>query len=223
MVQRYSVGSKKASHWKRLVIIAVLSLLIFGGIVAALVWEARKGNSVNHADDEAAAGQVAREYEINEEFFSMTLPEGWRETSRSNTKKERSITWQASSAPQGSGQLKLYIDTIPTSMAVTKLLPLTVAEGGLASGQISSDCGGLKGAKPKREKPQQLTWKSVKFLCDVPGAQAKIGTGTKGAINTTTVPGKQGGKHKYFFVYSDESAQSDSRALIAAISSFQAK
>jgi hypothetical protein len=220
--QRYSVGNKKTSQWKRLVIVALLSLLIFGGIVTAFIWEARKSDTQSQTENEAASEQMVRELMVDEEYFSLILPEGWQETARFSTKKERSITWQSEDAFSG-GELKLYIDTIPANLAIKRLLPLIPAKDKLTDDQLSNDCNEFKGAKKNRKNPQKVTHEGISFWCDIPSAQVRIGTGAKGATNTTTVKGQTKGEHKYFFVYTDEDAQQDVSALTAAIMSFQAK
>jgi hypothetical protein len=66
-------------------------------------------------------------------------------------------------------------------------------------------------------------WSGVSFLCDTANDQ-RVVVGTSSAaepVNTVTVTGAKG-THRYFFVYTDHSAQPKFEIFTAALASFNA-
>jgi hypothetical protein len=73
-------------------------------------------------------------------------------------------------------------------------------------------------------KPTPGKWQGVNFICDLPNYLREVaGTGSADGINMVSVTGPAGGKHAYFFTYTDHTVQPDFSIFRTIISSFQAK
>lgn len=161
---------------------------------------------------------------VSEPYFSMSLPNGWKETERVSNNRERSITWQSKIKKEDNRWLKLYVDLIPPDVAINRLLPLDVAGASVNYRQLSDNCKNFTTANKDTKVPQKSKWQNVEFICDLPRfVQNKVGTGTAGALNSTTITGADKGKHKYFFVYTDHNIHPDYQLFYDMLKSFKAK
>lgn len=231
MARGYAIGRRPKHRFKKLLAVMVVSFVIFGGILSFVIWDARKNNT--SPEIEGQSRQVAQSEDVKgavsttrvkEPYFSFDLPRGWKEVDRKNTTNERSITWQSKVKKEDNRWLKLYVDVIPVDLAVNRLLPIDVAGNTITYRQLSDNCKNFTTAKSNTTEPQASKWQGVSFICDLPNhVQNKIGTGTAGATNATTISGPEKGKHKYFFVYTDHNIHPDYQLFYSMLESFEAR
>jgi hypothetical protein len=231
MARGYYIGRRPKHRVRKLIAVMTVSVVIFGGIVGFVIWNMNK--SPQSTEIEGIARNVEQQEDvksavsktnINEPYFSMQLPSGWKETERLSNKNERSITWQSKIKKEDNRWLKVYVDLIPPDLAINRLLPLDVAGAGVSHRQMSDNCKNFTTAKKDVTEPQKSKWQGVEFLCDLPRfVQNKVGTGTVGALNATTVSGADKGRHKYFFVYTDHNIHPDYPIFYEMLKSFKAK
>ena len=231
MTRRYNIGKRQRRRWRKLFAVLAISLIVFGGLVGFVVWDAKKNTTGEVEGESRSVAQsedvksAASQKSVEEQFFSIDLPEGWYQVERRSTPTENSITWHPNKDAKAVGHwLKLYVDVIPKDLAVNKLLPIDVSGTSLTYRQISENCKNFTTAKKDPHLPQPSKWQGVDFICDLPSfVQNKVGTGTAGEVNATTVTGPDKGKHKYFFVYTDHRNVPDYRVFYDVLKSFQAK
>jgi hypothetical protein len=98
---------------------------------------------------------------------------------------------------------------------------VTTDGSGLSYGLLSDDCANFSNGS--LTQVAQSKWQGINFLCNLPNRyDDQVGTGSMGEINSVTVSGATGGKHNYFFLYTDRSAEPLYTYLYTIISGFTA-
>ena len=167
---------------------------------------------------------------IDEPTFSLQLPGDWRETARINSEYQYGITWHATKHKEDNRFMTLYVDKIPRSLAVNRLLPVEAVGQAIRHGSVSENCaaytegGSFDPNKALRAKDTAAKWQDVTFLCDLPKVfDSVIGTSSKEGINIVSVTGPKQGKHSYFFVYTDHNVNQNDEILTEIVSTLKAK
>lgn len=236
MEVKYKYGRRPGRRRRtRIAIVMLISLSIIGGIGALVYLDLTKNNKDTSvtgpgrtvAQSIDASQDVLR---VDEPTFTMELPGVWKEVGRQNTSSEHSITWQGTKKGEDNRKLTLYVDMIPVTQAVNRLLPVTVVDNGLDYGDVSDNCatftqkGTLDTGKAVNNRDSPAKYKQVDFICDLAQVtQNKTGTGSVDGINVVNVTGPVKGKHKYFFLFNDQNIQPNLTILTNAIKSFKAK
>lgn len=231
MTRGYQIGRRPKQRFKRLFGVMAVSVTVFAGVLGFVIWDMNKNSqsgeiegterSVAQQEDVKAAVSKTN---VSEQYFDMELPNGWKEIKRTSTKTERSITWQSKVKKEDNRWMTVYIDLIPPNLAVNRLLPLDVQAAKVSYRQLSDNCKNFTTAQKDAKVPVKSKWQGIEFMCDVPNfVQNKVGTGTTGAMNATTVTGPEKGKHKYFFIYTDHNIHPDYQLFYDMLESFKAK
>jgi hypothetical protein len=216
-------------HVLQVLITAVVVIAILIGLI--VLYLHRQRVSVNGvAKSVPQSTQKVAHLQINEPTFTMQLPIDWKETGSQDVPTNHSISWQATAKNADNRYLTVYIDTIPTTYAVNRELPVTVHGSQLSYGALSDNCAGFTPggtedvAQAVKLKPAPSVWQGVNFICNLPNViDNQIGVGSTSGVNTVTVTGPTTGTHSYFFLYIDRNVQPDYNILFDTIQSFQAK
>lgn len=232
---KYKYGHRVAKRRPRkALIVLVLSILVLGAVGSFVYLDVRNSVSTEVAGESRVVSQVLSENsqvkEVKEPFFTMELPEDWKETGRNQNSLYNSISWQATEKGKDNRYLTLYYDRIPADYPVNRLLPVRAQGNTIAYGDLSDKCETFTGTTKKGTGnavsaiPVLSKWRDVPFMCNIPRFNDnEVGTGTPEAMNSVTVTGPTQGTHKYFFVYADRNFQPDYNILYNALESFQAK
>lgn len=142
---------------------------------------------------------------VDKKLFTMVLPSGWHEAS---TDKKLAITpTYTFDSPQVQAQtMDIYIDKLPTSMAVNKAIVVSTQGDGLAYDSVSDNCTNFTEASLKNPKTGDASarWQTINFLCDMSNPdRAVVGTMSTEGINQVTVVGPTVGAHKLFITFTD--------------------
>lgn len=229
---RYDHQPVKTSR-HRLVGVVVIVLVVVGAIAALLVLDIRRNKS-KPASSQSTVQQLLNESSqhitIDEPLFTFQLPADWKETGRKKSATENSISWQATKKNEENRFLTLYIDIIPTTKPINRLMPVMAAGSGLTVGDVSNKCetftvgGTLNAQEAQKLKPAPAKLQEVNFICNLPGiVDNEVGSGSPEGINFVTVTGEKGGPHKYFFVYTDRNIQPSYSIFTNVLESFKAK
>jgi hypothetical protein len=166
---------------------------------------------------------------ISEPTFTMQLPGDWKQTDSQDTSTVHSISWQATAKDADNRYLTIYIDTIPTTYAVNKELPVAAHGSQLTYGALSDNCsdftpgGTTNAAIAETLKPVASVWQGVSFICNLPQfIDNQIGTGSSSGVNSVTLTGPKTGTHSYFFLYIDRNVNPDYTIIENALQSFRA-
>lgn len=230
MTRKYRVGRNPKNRGRKVFVVMACSMVIIGGLGGFLVWDTQRNSrqeevmgasrTVTQAGDKDATEPV----NVNEPFFSFSLPPDWKLKERIKSPNEQSITWQATKKGEDNRWFKIYFDTIPADLPVNRLLPVDIVDNTLSYRQVSDNCANFTTVpNPQNKTPLPSKWQGVDFICDVPNfVQNKVGVNAPGALNAATITGPTKGKHKYFFVYTDHNIQPDYTILYTIVRSFRA-
>lgn len=234
MDARYRLGHRPGRRRRtRVLIVLLVAFVIIGIIVALIVADLRhnqakpvstKGQTVVQAADDTIEKLV-----VDKPEFTMELPGDWKEIAHQATAREHSITWQATRQHEDNRYLKIFIDTIPATQSVNRLVPISILSGSLSIGDISDNCATFtQGGTQNAGVAQHLTdapakWHGVDFICDLARiTDNEVGAGSTDGINTIAIKGAQG-THRYFFLYTDRNIHPDYTIFYNALKSFSAK
>ena len=216
--------------WRVAFAVFVLLLLAIGGGIAYDIYRGQSKPQTGAANISQLTFDKTPKLKITEPTFTLQLPADWKEVNRMQTREQHNITWQATKAKEDNRFMTVYIDILPRSMAVNKLLPLETVGDKLRHGGVSDNCaaytegGTLDAQSAAKAKETPAKWEEVTFICDLPRVfDNVVGTSSKEGINLITVTGKEAGKHTYFFTYTDHNVRPDYTIFTDIIESFQAR
>jgi hypothetical protein len=162
--------------------------------------------------------------EVNTPIFSMTIPRTWQAVKPSFIPAAQ-YAWRGSTKDDSPRSLELYVDTIPTRMAVNKLLPLRSSDNRIVVGDsISDNCVSFTDSSKADKKTATILakWSDVNFYCDTGNyARNVVGTGSPDAINSVTLTGPKVGVHRFFFVYTDNGSKPDYTIFTDLLNTFR--
>lgn len=229
----YVFGHKAAKPKKRTKIIKfILIVLVVAGIGFLLWYFLRPRLTKNDPTSVLLPTKfdtVAKKH-ISEPLYELDVPLDWKESART-TKPLREVSWIGTARESISRELDIYTDTIPATIAVNRMVPVSGKDNSLTVGQMSSNCidftGNAASLTPEqagKSKVALTKWEDVPFLCDIPNELRNvIGAASPEGINRVSVTGPIGGKHVYFFVYSDHTAHPSDNTFLDILRSFQAR
>lgn len=165
--------------------------------------------------------------DINEPLFTMKLPKDWTQSKKAQSNVTNFYEWHSSKQGGDDRMLQLHIDTMPPSYKIVRLLPVTVNNNKLSTGNISGNCiefsrdAGTE-QRAQGNSPSLAKWENVTFMCDPINNNQTIGTGTVGDTIGTILRGSSG-EHRFFFYYEDHNIRPDDQILLNAVKSFMVK
>lgn len=235
MSKAYRYGRRSIRHRHIWPIVIAVVVFVVGPIVGAVYVDLHKHSDTSVSGAESVVGQVGgigddAVKKINEDVFTLSLPSDWKEVNRVTVPTERSITWEATKKNHDGRWIKIYIDTIPATYPVNRLLPVTPRGDKMVVGDISDNCatftggGTMDASKATQLSPALAKWQGVDFMCNLPNVvDNQVGISAVGPINTIALTGAQKGAHKFFMVYTDHTVQPDYMIATNIIESFQVR
>ena len=207
--------------------IAILLLVIVLAVVGAVIF--RRGLKT---DTSLSQSKVITQYysavgtntvHVTEPTFSVVLPAGWKSVSDPNSPYQV-YSWQGT-GDDANRRIDIYIDNLPASLAVNRLLPVQINNDRLeAIGPVSDNCTDF--TTPTAQSPTTGTlaakWDGVDFICDVANYERDVvATGAAGGVNTIVMTGPITGSHHVLLTYTDNSSGADYSIFISIVKSFQ--
>lgn len=159
---------------------------------------------------------------IDKPLFTVTLPAGWKSTPVTAHVNIPNYSFKSSS-PQLQ-QLDIFIDNIPSTMAVNRVVTVTPKAGGMDHETVSDNCTTFTTAVNVATGVVAGKWGGASFLCDEGNYQRDVvGTVSNDGINYVTLTGPTVGSHKVFLTYTDNSINPDFSSLYTILESFKLK
>jgi len=231
MSRKYRAGHTPKHRGRKIVIVMIPVMVILAGLGGIVAWDVLKNqdtvavsgptNSVAQVLDSQSSRQPVT---IDEQLYSLQLPADWKEVERRITDQEQSVGWQAKQKGEDNRWLKIYIDKIPSDLAVNRLLPVDPSGDTIAYRQLSDNCANFTNPGTNNKVPTASKWQQINFICDLPNfVQNKVGIGSIAGLNKVEITGTTKGKHAYFLVYTDHNVQPDYNILYNALKTFRAK
>lgn len=224
----YKLGRRPHHSAKR----AVIVIAIIVGLILASVFAFRqlfKAETILGTSDgsfrqiEVAAPPTKR---INERTFMLDIPKTWQAT-ESKRIPAAHYAWRGTTKADSSRLLEIYINDIPTDMAVNRLLPLKPnGKQVVISDSVSDNCVNFTDAEQadRRTATIKAKWSGVDFVCDTGNyLRNVVGTGSAGTINSISLTGPHAGTHRFFFVYTDHGAEADYEVFTDILESFKVR
>ena len=210
-------------------------LIKFGVFVAVviLIWLYLRSPHLRINDNGAVlvpmANDEAAKIHVKEPTFEMDLPGDWKEYQRRD-RPIHVISWKGTTKESAARTIDVYVDTIPGTLAINRLLPVTGQEDRLAVNLASENCITfspetikLSPTEAAKMKPLEVSWEGTKFICDIPNSLRNVvGIGSSDGVNQVNLTGLKNGLHKYFIVYTDASAHPDEKTFPDVLRSVRA-
>jgi hypothetical protein len=229
----YRFGRRLApwhNYQKRALTMVIMALLVIAVIVGWYI-DNNSGTTIIHnaGAKTTTVNNKPSVQTFNETVFTIQLPNDWKLINHSISPYDI-YTWQDTTKYQDNRNLNLYVDTIPTTLAVSRLQPVT-AEGDLLQlGELSDTCINFTGspvssAQAAQSLPNQVAkWQGINFICDLSDYNNNsIGTSSQQGVNTVTLTGPTTGRHSFFFLYTDHNISPNYTIFSDALLSFRVK
>jgi len=229
----YALGHKVEKPKKRYKVLKILLIMLLVLILLFILWYFLRPKVVKNDPTSQILPTkfetVAKKH-ISEPLYEFDVPQDWKESART-IKPYKMVSWIGTTREAISRQIDIYTDTIPINLAVNRMVPLSGQDDTLAVGQMSSNCIEFTGEAAKltpeqagKSKTALTKWEDVQFLCDIPNELRNVtGAASTEGINRVTVTGQTGGKHAYFFVYTDHTAHPSDATFTDMLRSFKAR
>src|ERR1017187_5041390 len=159
----YQASKRIISHHKRHVILAwlavVIVLLSVAGIIIAKFF--LNANTVINKPPAPVVSTViapnSATKRIDGGIFTLNLPQDWKFTGRAAT-IYHPYTWENTKGNPGVRTLDIYIDTIPTTLGVNRVLPVEPAGSKVISTTVSDNCASFTGDKTPGAPSTPAKW-----------------------------------------------------------------
>jgi hypothetical protein len=224
----YRLYQRQKSKRRRIVfwfcLVCLCALLVMGGTLWARTALRPKTNI-----DQSTAVTTQVSYNnptkaYNEPGFSINLPKTWQLLPRTPG-PYKSYTWQSPDRVTDGQEIAVFEDTIPTNLAVNRVLIVKGEADQLAlNGTASDNCSSFtKNPTIPNTVAAPAEWNGVNFLCDQGNKERDvIGTSSTDGINTVILKNMTTGvNHKFFFMYTDEAINPDYTVFYNALESFR--
>lgn len=160
---------------------------------------------------------------INAEFYTMQLPNDWKQLSVNKDSRYSSTEWQLQSGGKNRW-LTLYTDRLPTDTAFNRILPVTTKDNTITAGTLSDNCSNFTTKISDTNLKTPSKWQKANFLCDLSNATDNvIGVSDRTSGTALSLTGITKGTHTYMFVYTDRGIPEDETPLTLALQSLRTK
>ncbi len=218
----YRIGHQIKHHYR---IYIIISLVAIGVLIATILVLRHDLKSQTVLRQSSAVTQYysansTATQQINEHGFSFALPDGWKPAININDPYEI-YSWQGTSG-DAARRIDVYINKVPTNLAVNALLPVQVNGNQLeATGSVSENCTDFTTPTPQSAVTGTVTakWDGVNFICDTANYERDV-VAIGSAQGAITLDGPNTGQHAILLVYTDNSGSADYTIFESIVESF---
>lgn len=225
----YELGKNQRSRGKTIFIsLTVVFLLLVAGATVAAKLYLKPNTVVSQSDGVIRHVSVAppKIKHISTSLFKLDLPVGWHKSKNNYLAPSADYGWQGK-GDDAARRLDIYVDYIPATMPVNHLQPVSGQGSRLSlDGSVSENCVNFtdETATSRRTGQAPAKWSGVSFYCDTGNySRDVVGTGSKSGTNSVKLTGSTSGSHKFFFIYTDNSASADYSIFQNILQSFRVK
>lgn len=222
----YKLG--RSTHHSHKIAAALLFIAICGTVfgVVWLVKYLQPENTVSQSEPRTTHVSVAapKTKTVKGDGFSMEVPEKWK--SVKNDTIYNMYSWQGTGKVDSPRRVDVYVDKLPTTMSLNRMLPVKADNDGLViAGDVSENCVNFTDKKNMNRLTGDAPakWSGINFYCDMSNyVRNVVGIGSSDGTNFVRVKGESGKTHKFFIVYTDHSAEADYDVFTDILDSFKA-
>ena len=218
----YRVGRQTKHHYIRYAIAGLVGL----GLVIALTvtLHSLRANMVlrqSQAVTKSALAGTDPNREVTTAQFTVSLPASWQRLGATTNP----YTWHGVTGDAAARQLAIYVDTVPSDLAVNRLLPVQ-ADGQQLDliGSVSDNCVNFTDRSTENQTTgtAPARWTGVDFICDLANYERNVSAiGSVQGINTVTLDSAASVSHHILVVYTDNSASPDYSVFQTAVTSLR--
>lgn len=228
-MESYRFGKKQKSHRKRNIAIALVAVVFLAGagVFAKFYFRA---NTVIDPPPAPVISQVTSSQGPTKRFdegpFTIKLPQDWAYIGRqTQTAPYAPYAWHNTKNNPGVEELEIYVDTIPTTLGVNRVLPVQGNGSHIVPTTVSDTCADFTGNnKLPGAQNTPAKWGGINFLCDLANYERDVvGTSSSDGVNVVKVTGATSGSHQIFFTYTDNGSTPNFQIFENAVSSFTLK
>lgn len=227
----YQLGRRPRHHTIILALLVVAGLVLIGFVI---IWLLHVWRNPDAAIQNPPAA-ISRYYNpaggstqpVNEALFSMELPTGWKKLPADPSNPYNPLRFQSA---QGTQQLNIYIDHIPTTLAVNRVLAVQAQGNSIGHDTVSDNCTNfltpstLQLPQVQASKVAEAMWQGVEFYCDIGNYERNVtGTSSPEGINTLSLGGPTVGTHRLFFTFTDNEITPQYTVFYGILDSFTLK
>jgi hypothetical protein len=218
---------RRARHHRRLwTAVGVLTALAIGIFVVYRLQHTTRppATTIHNAPPLSTnyATNSATKVHIDKPLFTLDLPSGWQATAATTSVNVPTYTFKSPSAQ--AQQLELFIDNIPSNLAVNRVVLVNAKGAGLDHENVSDNCTTFTPATNAQTGVVMGKWQGTSFLCDEGNYERDVvGTTSGEGINVVTLTGATAGTHKIFMAYTNNNINPDFSAFYSALESFKLK
>ena len=227
-ITMYQLGHRPRHHYIRLaIIIFVLASIVTGAIIVGRnYFQANTILNQSKAVIKNLPVSNTQMQHVQEAGFAFDVPTTWKEQPvRDGTTPLPRTVWQGSVKDDRARWIDVYVDGIPSDLAINHLLPVE-ADGDRMSviDTTSDNCVNFtdKATSSNRAGTAPAKWSGVSFLCDTGNYERDVvAIGSTEGLNTITLTGPVKGKHRILLVYTDNSPNPDYTLFALIVKSFR--
>lgn len=205
MAYKYSLSLPKSASVKKhkLAIFLLITLLLFVGLACLiLVWViASETKSVEQPKTNVNSVSYQPLQTFQNQYFSFEADKSW--AFMPNESSTNVFVYRSSKNNLVIRDLKVYVNTLPSNLMVTRILPVEADGDRLKIGEISEHCRQYLPRAPTDNNPINVNILSVTFRCQVDGTSNIAGSGQVNGSYQTELKSDSGGGRKYFLLYND--------------------
>lgn len=212
MANKYKVNVNHAKQRrflrssKVLIVIVVLVVLVVGAyIIIDSIIENNK-SSVPSAPTKPVSSTIEPSIEVfSSPYFQFQTDKNWRFIANESTNTK--FTYRRGTDNLVSGDMTVYINSSPTDMQATRVLPVSLKandQSRLEASFVSEHCN-MKLPKDIKSKTGEIaiTLNSVRFLCDVDGTNYTIIVGLENGTEAMNFKRPDGTNANYIIFFRD--------------------
>lgn len=227
-MESYRVGKRKVSHRKRNVALAMFAVVL---LIVASIWAKSyfKANTVISPPPVAVNSVVTSNQGPSKQFdqgiFSLSLPADWvYKGQQRQIAPYAPYLYENTKTNPGAEQLEIYVDTIPTTLGVNRVLPVQGDGTRIVPTTVSDNCADFTGNKVPGSTSTPAKWDGFNFLCDLGNYERDVvGTSSSDGVDIVKLTGPTTGTHQLFFTYTDNGSTPNFNIFTDALSSFRLK
>jgi len=165
---------------------------------------------------------------FDQPYFGFDAPADWKFI-KHDTAPYSLYSYRSTLKNADNRYFDIYVDALPTNMAVNKTVAVRGQGMNLSHGMVSENCttfttGDVRTPGGAQALSVVAKWDGVEFMCDKDSVTRNVvGTSSPGAINRVELTGTTTGKHALFFVYTDNNYSPEYTIFYRMLESFVVK
>lgn len=221
----YRLGHRYSRHYVLYsVLLGVILLAVAGVLIARYLFPADTHITQSPAVTHYVAASDTPVMHVSKSVFTLDLPSGWHEVAPLPVAYTMYSWAGGSDGKDAPRRLDVYVDKMPVSLAVNRLLPVQANADYIdAIGNTSDNCVNFTDKTPASNASgvAPSKWSGINFLCDVGNYERDVvATGSSEGINQVSPTGLTTGQHHILLLYTDNSGSPDYTIFLAIVRSF---